>query len=139
MEDLANNLVILAERGALRDSLHALMTAIPQVNVICETDDIAEALQVITHQSTDLILVGDDFPADEMWVFLRLIRRRSPRTLRLIFTDTVGHKTEMEAPGAEAVFLKGTRPNDLVADIERMLAERTAASQDTKVLVTPEL
>jgi DNA-binding NarL/FixJ family response regulator len=125
MEDLASNLVIVAEQGALRDSLHALMTTLPHVNVICETDDIAEALQVITRQSTDLILVGDDLPADELWVFLRLVRKRSPRTLRLIFADTVGQKTEMEAPGAEAVFLKGTMPFELVAYIERVLADRT--------------
>ena len=139
MENLARNLVIVAERGALRESLLALMAALPQMNVICETDDIAEALFVITRQPTDLVMVANDFPADEMWVFLRQIRKRSPRALRLIFTDTVGQKTEIEAPGAEAVFLKGTMPSELVADIERLLAEGTVAIQPAiKVLVTPE-
>jgi len=134
MEILARNLVIVAERGALRESLHALMAALPEMNVICETDDIAEALFVISRQPTDLVLVANDFPADEMWVLLRQIKKRSPRALRLIFTDTVGQKTEMEAPSAEAVFLKGTMPIELVADIERLLAERTAASRPFKSL-----
>jgi DNA-binding NarL/FixJ family response regulator len=132
MENLECNLVIVAGGGPLRDSLHALMAALPQVNVICETDDIAEALHIISQHSTDLALVGDDIPADELWVFLRMIRKRSPRTLRLIFADTVGRKTEMEAPGAEAVFLRGTTPIELVAEIERMLAVRGAASRPLK-------
>jgi DNA-binding NarL/FixJ family response regulator len=131
MEDLTSNMVIVAEPGTLRDSLHALVSALPQVNIICETEDIAEALQVVTQHFPDLVLLGGDFPADEMWVFLRLIRKRSPRTLRLILADTVGQKMEMEAPGAEAILLNGATPVELVTDIERLLADRPNAARPT--------
>jgi len=131
MENLARNLVIVAKPGTLRDSLHALMTALPKVSIICETDDISKALEVVTQHSPDLVLLGGDFPVDEMWVFLRLIRKRSPQTFRLILADTVGQKTEMEAPGAEVIRLKGTTPVELVADIERLLAARPSAPRLT--------
>ena len=137
MEKLANNLVIVAKRGALRDSLYALMAALPQMDVICETEDIVEALYVISQYSTDLVLMGDDFSADLLWVFLRLIRQKSPRTLCLILTDTMEQKREIEAPRADAVFLKGTTPFELVSGIQKMLADRASAPQSDLRLGDP--
>ncbi len=118
-------LLIVAKQGPLRDSMRALVTALPQIEVIDETDDITAALDAVSKHQPDLVLVEGNLSAEDMWVFLRQIRRRSPRTRRLMLADTVGEKQEIEAPGAEAICLKGAPPAELVAHIERLLMPST--------------
>ncbi len=131
MVDSIRNLLIVAKPSPLRDSLRALVTALPRVNVIDVTDDIPSALQAVAKHSPDLVLLGGDFPAEEMWVFLRSIKNRSPQTLRLMLADTVGQKLEMEAPNAEAIHIKGATPAELVAAIEKLLVTRSSSPRLT--------
>lgn len=121
MEFPSRSLLIVAKQGPLRDSMRALLTALPRIEIVDETDSTAAALDVVSQQRPDLVLIDSNFSAEDVWVFLRQIRKRSPRTRRLFLADTVGEKQEIEAPCAEAIFLKGAPPAELVANIERLL------------------
>ncbi len=121
MESPSSGLLIVAKQGPLRDSMRALVSALPQIEIIDETDDIFFALDVISQHHPDLVLVDGDFPVEEVWVFLRQIRKRSPKTRRFMLADTVGEKQEIESPSAEAICVKGAPPAELVAHIERLL------------------
>ncbi len=121
-------LLIVAKQGPVRDSVRALVTTLPQTKIIAETDDIAIALDVVSQYRPELVLVDGSFPVEDVWVFLRQIRHRSPWTRRLMLADTVGEKQEIEAPTAEAICLKGSPPAELMAQIEKLLTISPAAS-----------
>ncbi len=121
MEYPSSGLLIVAKQGPLRDSMRALVTTLPRIEIIDETDDTSTALDVVSQHHPDLVLIDGNFQAEDIWVFLRQIRKRSPRTRRLMLADTVGEKQEIEAPGTEAIYLKGAPPGELVAHIERLL------------------
>jgi DNA-binding NarL/FixJ family response regulator len=115
------HLLIVAKQGPLRDSMRALVTALPRIEIVDETDNISTALDGVGKHHPDLVLIEGDFSVEELWVFLRQIKRRSPLTRRLMIVDTIREKQEMEAPGVEAICLTGASPLELVANIEKLL------------------
>ena len=115
------NLLIVANPGVLRDGLHALVTAIPQTCIIGETDNLSMALETVSKYHPHLVLLAGNIGFEESLAFLHQVKSRSPQTRRLILVDSVVQKQEIEVPGVEAVWVKGTVSSELVADIKRLL------------------
>ncbi len=128
MEYPSSGLLIVAKQGPLRDSMRALVTTLPRIEIIDETDDISTALDVISQYHPDLVVIDGTFPVEDVWIFLRQIRKRSPLTRRLMLADTVREIQEIEAPSAEAICLKGVPPAELMAQIERLLPPSTSST-----------
>lgn len=122
MELPSGSLLIVAKPGSLRDSMRALLTTLPRIKIVDETENTLTALDLVSYHRPDLVLIDSNFPEEDVWMLLWQIRKRSPRTRRLILANTVQEKQEIEAPSAEAIFLKGAPIAEFVAHIERLLA-----------------
>ncbi len=119
--------LIVAQQGPLRDSIRALVTTSPRIKVIGETDDFTTALEMVSQSIPDLVVVDSNFPIEQVWLFLRQVKKKSPRTSRLMLANTVEEKQEIEAPSAETVCLKGASPLELMTYIEKLLAVSVVA------------
>lgn len=113
--------LIITRSGSLQDGLLALMTAMPQVDVIGEVTDGDRALEVVREYHPDLVLLDTDLPGDEEWRVLKQVKSRWPKIQCIVLADDVQQQREAEALGADVVLLKGILPAKLAATVERLL------------------
>ena len=118
--------LIVSGLGCLQNGLTALMTAIPQVDVVGEVGDASQALEMVSEHHPDLVLLDTDLPGDEEWRVLRQIKVERPQTCCIVLADDVQQQQEAETLGADAVVLKGTPPAKLIAAIEGLLPQPEA-------------
>ena len=116
--------LIVAGSSALQDGLLALVSAIPQIKVVGEAADAALAIRTVSEHCPDLVLLDTCLPDREAWRALECIKSGCPRTRCIVVADDVEQRREAEALGADAVLVKGTPPEKVIAAIERMLPQR---------------
>lgn len=114
--------LIVSGPGSLQSGLVALMTAIPQADIIGKVDDASLALEMVSEHRPGLVLLDTDLPGDEEWRVLRQIKARWPETRCVILADDVEQQRQAEALGADVVLLKGFPPAKLAETIERLLS-----------------
>jgi len=127
-EKIVKHLLIVAQSRSLRDGLHALVDAIAQTTVIEETDDLSVALETVSQHHPDLLLLDGNISAEDLWVFLRQVRLRSPHTQRAMLVGSTEQQQEIVAPCAEEIWINGALPANLIAGIEKLLAPLTSES-----------
>jgi DNA-binding NarL/FixJ family response regulator len=113
--------LIVTGPGSLQNGLLALMTAMPQIEVVGEADDASSALEIVMEHRPHLVLLDMDLPGSEPWVLLRQIKAKWPATRCIALADDVQQQQEAEAAGAEVALVKGFAPAQLIATIERLL------------------
>lgn len=118
------SVLIVTRSGRLQKALHALLSAVPQVVSIAQTDDVASALQLGAEHPPALVLLNGDLWRDRAPIGLTEIRAQLPDARFLVLADTIAQQRAAENAGADVVLLKGTPASELLATIEAYLGGR---------------
>ena len=127
-----NRALIVTGPGSFENGLLALMTAMPQIEVVGEADNASSALQMVVEHRPDLVLLNMDLPGNDPCALLRQIKKDSPATRCIALADDVQHQQESEASGADVALVKGFPPAQLIATIERLLRGRERAAHEAE-------
>ncbi|MGD8597619.1 MAG: hypothetical protein PVJ26_11390 [Anaerolineae bacterium] len=111
--------LIVAPPGVLRQSLRATVAALHRLETIDEVDTIAQAM-VLKH-NPELVLFSVAGPEIKHLAAIRMIKTRWPVARCIALVDTVAQEQPATEEGAEAVLVKGARPEVLFERIERLL------------------
>jgi two-component system response regulator DesR len=117
--------VVLAEdQGMVRGALASLLNLEPDIEVVGEAADGAEAAEVVARALPDIVLLDIEMPGTDGLAAAAAIRRRTPGCRVMILT-TFGRpgylRTAMEA-GAVAFLVKDSPARELAAAIRRVHA-----------------
>ncbi|HBY96095.1 MAG TPA: hypothetical protein DEP84_19420 [Chloroflexi bacterium] len=121
MSNKPTSIVIIARPSLLRDGLQAVLTAIPQTEIVGQVADGASALTVVSEQHPALVVFESDRPGKEVWTVLQHIKAESPETCCIVLTDDAGQQGAATAAGADLALLKGFPAEKLFATIEHLL------------------
>lgn len=113
--------LIVTGPGSLQNGLLALMTAMPQVEVVGEADDPAAALEMVAGHCPDLVLLDGKLAGSEPWALLRQIKNDWPAIRCIALAEDVRQQQEAEASGADIALVKGFAPAQLIAAVDRLL------------------
>ena len=113
--------LIATGSGSLQNGLLALMTAMPQIEVVGEADDASSALEMVVKHLPDLLLLVVDLPGSEPCEMLRQMKKDWPAIRCISLADGVPQQQESKAAGADVALVKGFAPEQLIAAVERLL------------------
>lgn len=114
--------LIVTHRGSLQNGLQALVTSIPQVDIIGQVDDGSQALAIIQELHPDLVLLDTNLPGNEEWQVLEQMKTLRPETRCIVLADDVRQQQEATQRKADVVLLKGFPPAKLAETIETIVA-----------------
>jgi len=114
--------LIVTHRGALQNGLQALVTSIPQVDIIGQVDNGSQALAIIQKLHPDLVLLDTNLPGNEEWQVLEQMKALRPETRCIVLADDVRQQQEATQRKADVVLLKGFPPAKLAETIETIVA-----------------
>lgn len=123
--------LIVARPGPLRNSLQALMTTMPQIEVLAETSDPAALLRMGAGMQPDVVLLDADLPEEQVWAALRQIREEWSQTRSIVLTEDSQQQQAAQAAGADVALLKGHPAAELVATIEGLLSLEEEGGADS--------
>ena len=115
--------LIVSQPGPLRDGMRALLTAMPQIEIIGEAGDMTSALRMIQGYCPTLVLLDADLPGDEVWNALKTIKANWPDVRWIVLANTVEQQQAAERAGADSAPLKGFLAAKLVATIEGLIKQ----------------
>jgi DNA-binding NarL/FixJ family response regulator len=113
--------LLIARPGALRDSLKALLMALPQIAAVKVADNAASALSMVETYHPALTVLDSNLSGGQGWRLLKQIKRRWPYIQCVVLVDTVQHLRHAEAMGATKAVVKGYPAAKLSVTLERML------------------
>ncbi len=114
--------LIVASPGRGRDSLRALLRAIPRLEIIGQVDDAPSALKIVTDHHPALMLLDTSLPNDEAWNVLQQIKAKWSQTQCLVLVDTIRQQQLAEAASADGVLVKGFSIARFLTTTERLLS-----------------
>jgi DNA-binding NarL/FixJ family response regulator len=107
----------------MRDGLHALVTAMPQIDAVQEADDVASALTMALAGQPALVLIESTPGGRDAWMTVRRVKARWPMARCIFLGNDVQQHREAEAAGAEVVLLEGFPAGRLVGAIVKLLPQ----------------
>jgi DNA-binding NarL/FixJ family response regulator len=113
--------LIVARPGPLRNSLQALMTTMPQIEVLAETSDPSALLRMGAEIQPDIVLLDADLPEDQVWATLRQIKEGWCQTRSIVLVEDSQQQQRAQAAGADAALIKGYPAAKLIAAVEGLL------------------
>jgi DNA-binding NarL/FixJ family response regulator len=114
-------ILIVARPGPLRDSLAALLSALPQVGQIQHAADLTAALHRAAGQRPQLFIVDFDSLTEESLPTLVALRDQLPDAKCMALVEDVDQKRMVDSLRADAALVKGASPADIIALVERLL------------------
>lgn len=114
--------MILANPGPLREGLHALMFAMPQIGSITEVSDLQAALGTTNEQFPSLVILDAELTRGDVLDAIRLIRATWSQARCIFLANDVRQQAEAESAGVDAVLLKGVSPASITETVGRLLA-----------------
>lgn len=117
--------LLVASPGDLRDSIEALLSAMPQIGAVTKLDHVSEMCGLAFKSRAGLVLLVLDPKVSECetWLTLRGVTAVSPRVRCICLVNDVQQQEEAEAAGADAVLVTGVPAARLVATIVRLLPQ----------------
>ena len=115
--------LIVARPGPLRNSLQALMTTMPQIEILAETSDPSALLRMGAEIQPDIVLLDADLPQEQVCAALRQIKEEWSQTRSIVLVEDSQQQQELQAAGADVALLKGHPAAKLVATIEGLLSQ----------------
>jgi DNA-binding NarL/FixJ family response regulator len=112
--------LIVAKESPLQSGLRALLTAMPQVGVVHEADDLSAATQAKLEPQPVLVLLDGD-AAGEIELAVRRMRLRWPEARCVYLANDVHQEKRASDAGADAALLKGVPAARLIAVLVRLL------------------
>lgn len=115
-------ILIVARPSPLRDGLRALLTTMPQIEIIGPVDDAPSALKMVTEQRPAVVVLNPNLAGDEVWTVLRGIKAEGTQTRCIILADNIQQQQVAKAAGADYALLKGFAATRLLRTIESLLS-----------------
>jgi DNA-binding NarL/FixJ family response regulator len=115
--------LIVTDLGSLHNGLLALMTTMPQIEVVGEASSASAALQMVAQHRPDLVLMDTDLPGSESCALLKQIKSDWPATRCIALANDVPQQQAAEARGADIALIKGFPPAQLITAVDRLLRE----------------
>jgi DNA-binding NarL/FixJ family response regulator len=107
----------------MRDGLHALVTAMPQIETVRDADEVTSALTMASAPSPELVLMESTPGGKDVWITVRRVKARWPLARCICLVNDVNQRQEAESAGADVVLLEGFPAGRLVAAIVRLLPQ----------------
>jgi DNA-binding NarL/FixJ family response regulator len=117
-----SQVLIVARPSPLRDGLRALLTTMPQIEIIGQVDDAPSALKMITEQRPAVVVLNPNLAADEVWTVLRGIKAEGTQPRCIVLADNIQQQQVAKAAGADYALLKGFAATRLLRTIESLLS-----------------
>lgn len=114
--------LIVARSDRKRDSLRALLKAIPQLRIIGQVDDASSALKLIADHQPALTLLDFNLPDNEAWTVLKQIKTEWPQCRCLVLIDTIQQRRMAEAAHADGMLANGFSIDEFFAISDRLLS-----------------
>ena len=114
--------LIVARPGPLRNSLQALMTTIPQIEILAETSDPSALLRMGAKIQPDVVLLDASLPEEQVWPALRHIKEEWCHNRSIVLVEDSQQRQMVQAAGADVVLVKGFPAAKLIAAIEGLLS-----------------
>ena len=114
--------LIVARPGPLRNSLQALMTTIPQIEILAETSDPSALLRMGAKIQPDVVLLDASLPEEQVWPALRHIKEEWCHTRSIVLVEDSQQRQKVQAAGADVVLIRGYPAAKLIAAIEGLLS-----------------
>lgn len=114
--------MILAVPGPLRDGLHALMFAMPQIGSIMEMSNLQTALGTTNGQIPSLIILDAELTEGDLSQTIQLVKAQWSEARCIFLANDVQQQQEAESAGIDAALLKGVPPASITATVARLLA-----------------
>jgi DNA-binding NarL/FixJ family response regulator len=108
----------------MRDSLQALLAAMPRIGAVDEADDGAAALRRVAASRPALLVLDTNLSDGAAWSVLKEIKSRWPQTQCVILAQSASQRETAQAAGADGVLIKGFSTAELYVMIDELLARR---------------
>jgi DNA-binding NarL/FixJ family response regulator len=115
------SVLIVARPGIFRDSLAALISAIPYADRIYQEYDFAVTLKRLTSLRPDLVLIDADLPGVAVGSRLVALKKQHPHAAYLVLVSDVSQEAPLMHAGADVVLVKGTHADKLLDAIEAII------------------
>ena len=114
--------LVVARPGPLRNSLLALMTTMPQIEILAETTDPSALRRMGAGMQPDVVLLDASLPEDQVWAALGRIKAEWSQTRSIVLVEDSQQQQKAQAAGADVVLFKGYPAAKLIAAIEGLLS-----------------
>lgn len=115
--------LIVAQPSPLRDALRALVTTMPQIEIVAETGSITALTEMHTQFRPDLVLLDANLQDDGLWQALAAIKSEGSPTRICVLVEDEDQQRKAETIGANLVLHKGLPAADLVEVLEELLTQ----------------
>ena len=110
--------LIVAQPGPLRDSLQALMTTLPQIEIVAEASELSALTRMGDRIQPDIVLLDASLPGDDIWAELKQIREVWPQARTIVLVENSRQQQQAEEAGAGVALIQGFPAAKLAAMIE---------------------
>jgi DNA-binding response OmpR family regulator len=111
--------LVVSSSGSLQDGLLALMTTIPQINVVLVAEDANSALRMIENHQPALIIL--DISLIKVQDVIEQIKAQSSHIYLIVLVKDVAQQKKAETSGADSVLVKGFSVQKLIGMIENLI------------------
>ena len=125
-------LALVDDHSLVRDGIRALLSVVPNMAVVGEAENGAQAIEMVEQCKPDLLLLDINLPDINGLVLTRKIRERHPslRILVLSMHDSKEYVSESLRAGASGYVLKNSPSREIVAAIEAIVTGGTFYSAE---------
>jgi len=131
--------LIVDDQALVRGAFRVLVESAPDMTVVADVGDGAQAVEVATREHPDVVLMDIRMPVMDGLEATRRTLAADPRVRVLVLTtfDVDEYVFEALAAGASGFLLKDARPDDLLTGIRVVAAgEALLAPRATRLLVS---
>lgn len=121
MSKKLKSVLIVAQPGPLRDALRALVTTMPQVEIMAETDSIKMLAELHTRFQPDLVVLDASVQDKDVWQTLAHTKNQCAHTRICVLVEGEDQQLKAAASSADLVLLKGFPAADLAKTLEELL------------------
>ena len=114
--------LLVSRKGPLRDSLLALLSVLPEIDVIDHTEDIEMPSGFSAKTAPTLVLIDGDLISPERYAAVKQMRARWSGTGFVVFANDVDQQREAQNVGLGLALLKGYPAPHLVTLISSLVA-----------------
>ena len=114
--------LIVAKPGPLRNSLQALMTTVPQIEILAETTDPSALLRMGAEIQPNIVLLDADLPGEQVWSALQEIKEEWAQTRSIVLVEDSQQQQKAQAAGADVALIKGYPAARLITAIGELLS-----------------
>ena len=126
--------LIADDRPATRQGLRALLTLLPEVEVVGEAANGGELIRQVSERQPDVVLIDMQMPVMDGVEATRRIKKQWPEVKVIALTMYARYRAEALAAGADAFLLKDGAADTLAGAI---LAQVNGPSSQSDVLESP--